>query len=153
MALYAFLGPMAIHYSKTKTVFQKIGAAVISSCPNLTTNGRGFITDGEKALHDALTESMKKATGLRCLNNFCRNCKEKLNSLGICKKEDQKFFMEQVFANDENAILESEDKHQLETRLKTAQPLIDGEEKGLTATSSPQFGAYLSNNEKMMRRM
>ena len=40
-------------------------------------------------------------------------CKEKLNSLGICKKEDQKFFMEQVFANDENAILESEDKHQV----------------------------------------
>ena len=60
--------------------------------------------------------------------------------------------MEQVFANDENAILESDDKHQLETRLKTARPLLDEEEKRLTATSSPKFGAYLSNNEKMMRR-
>ena len=66
--------------------------------------------------------------------------------------EDQKFFMEQVFANDKNAMLESEDKHQLETPLKTARPLLDEEEKRLTATSSPQFGAYLSNNEKMMRR-
>ena len=47
-------------------------------------------------------------------------CKEKLNALGIRKKEDKKFFMEQLFANDENAILESEDKHQVETRLKTA---------------------------------
>ena len=40
-------------------------------------------------------------------------CKEKLNSLGIRKKEDQKFFMKQLFANDENAILESENKHQV----------------------------------------
>ena len=60
--------------------------------------------------------------------------------------------MEQVFANDENAILESDDKHQLETRLKTARPLLDEEEKRLTTTSLPNFGAYLSNNEKMMRR-
>ena len=61
-------------------------------------------------------------------------CKEKLNAPGIHKEEDQKFFMEQVFANDENAILESEDKHQVETRLKTAWPLLDEEEKRLTAT-------------------
>ena len=61
-------------------------------------------------------------------------CKEKLNSLGIRKREDQKFFMEQVFANDKNAILESEDNHQMETRLKTVWPLLDEEEKRLTAT-------------------
>ena len=60
--------------------------------------------------------------------------------------------MEQVFVNDENAILESEYKHQLETRLKTARPLLDEEEKRLTATSLPKFGACLSNNEKMMKR-
>ena len=95
---------------------------------------------------------MKKATGLRCFNHFRRNCKDKLNSLGTRKKEDQKFFMEQVFVNDENAILESEYKHQLETRLKTARPLLDEEEKRLTATSLPKFGACLSNNEKMMKR-
>ena len=58
----------------------------------------------------------------------------------------------QDFANDKNAILKSEDKQQLETRLKTAGPLLDEEEKRLTATSSPKFGANLSNNEKMMRR-
>ena len=138
--------------SKTKTVFRKIASAVISSCPNISTNGRGSITDGEKSLHEALTESMKKATGLRSFNHFFRNCKDKLNSLVIRKKKDKKFFMEQVFANDENAILESEDKHQLETSLKTAQPLLDEEEKRLTATLSPKFGAYLSNNEKMMSR-
>ena len=58
----------------------------------------------------------------------------------------------QVFANDENAILESEDKQQLETRLKRARPLLDEGEKRLTATSSPKFGVYLSNKEKMMSR-
>ena len=42
--------------------------------------------------------------------------------------------MEQVFANDKNAILESEDNHQMETRLKTVWPLLDEEEKRLTAT-------------------
>ena len=52
-------------------------------------------------------------------------CKEKLNSPGIHKDKDQKFVMEQVFANNENAILESEDKHQVETRLKTVWPLLD----------------------------
>ena len=57
-----------------------------------------------------------------------------------------------VLANDENAILESEDKHQLETRLKAARPLLDEEEKRRTATFSQKSGAYLSNNEKMMRR-
>ena len=62
-------------------------------------------------------------------------CKEKLNSLGIRKKVDQKFFMEQVFANDnyKNAILESEDNHQVETCLKTAWPLLEEEEKRLAA--------------------
>ena len=60
-------------------------------------------------------------------------CKEKLNSLRIRKKEVQKFFMEKVFANDKNAILESEDNHQVETRLKTACPLLDEEEKRLAA--------------------
>lgn len=62
-----FLGPTAIHYSKTKTAFKKIATAVVSSCPNFGTKGQGFITDGEKALNDALSESMKKATGLDAL--------------------------------------------------------------------------------------
>ena len=87
-----FLGPTAIHYSKTKIAFKKTASAVVSSCPNLGTKGQGFITDGEKALHDALLESMKKATGLRCFNHVGRNCKDKLNNLGIRKKEEQKFF-------------------------------------------------------------
>ena len=147
-----FLGPTAIHYSKSKGAFTKIARAVVSSCPNLGAKGKGFITDGEKALHDALSDSMKKVTGLRCFNHFRRNCKDKLNALGIRKKEEQKFFLDIVFGSDEKAILESKDKNNLEASLKAAQPLLDEEEKRLTSTSSPQFWVYLSKNEKMMRR-
>ena len=87
-----------------------------------------------------------------CINHVRRNCKDKLNNLGIRKKEEQKFFLDVVFGSDEKAILESEDKNDLEARLKAAQPLLDEEEKRLTSTPSPQFWIYLSNNEKMMRR-
>ena len=146
------LGPTAIHYSKSKGVFTKIATAVVSSCPNLGGKGKGFITDGEKALHDALSDSMKKVTGLRCFNHFRRNCKDELSALGIRKKEEQKFFLDIVFGSDEKAILESKDKNNLEASLKAAQPLLNEEEKRLTSTSSPQFWVYLSKNEKMMRR-
>ena len=65
-----FVGPTAIHYSKNKYIFKKIASAVSICCPGLAAKGLGFITDGEKALHDALGEFMKKATGLRCFNHF-----------------------------------------------------------------------------------
>ena len=45
----------------------------------LSTKGQGFITDWEKALHDAL----RKTTGLRCFNHFRRNCKNKLTTWSL----------------------------------------------------------------------
>ena len=114
-----FVGPTAVHYSKSKTVF-KIASAVVSNFPNLGTKGKGFITDGEKALHDALLDSMKKVTDLRCFNHFRRNCKDKLNTLGIRKKEEQKSFLDVVLGSDYKEVLEAEDKNDQEARLKAA---------------------------------
>ena len=96
---------------------------------------RGISSQGElKSFITSLVRSERYPMQDAKCEIACTTCKEKLNSLGIRKKEDQKFFVEQFFANDENAILESEEKHQMETCLKTAWPLLDEEEKRLTAT-------------------
>ena len=82
-----FLGPTAIHYSKQKGVYSKIVHAVTSNTPSLAEKGKGFITDGEEALHSALSEGMRHATGLRCFRHFYQNCRDKLHKLGIQKKK------------------------------------------------------------------
>lgn len=145
-----FLGPTAIHYSKSKSVFKKIAAAVTLKTPGLSEKCRGFITDGEKALHDALSETMKKSTGLRCFNHFRRNCKEKLNSLGIRKQQEQKVFIDTVFG--EEGVLGAEDETDLKARIQSSKQILEDEEKPLTSTSSPQFWTYISSHEKMMRK-
>lgn len=146
-----FIGPTALHYSKTKTVFKKIASAVCASSPELSRNGRGYITDGEMALHDALGESMPKATGLRYFNHFRENCKSKLKSVGITKKQDQTLFIERVFGTNTNSVLEAEDKKELKSRLNEVKQELEEGEKKMTG-KDPQFWAYLSRNEKMMKK-
>ena len=51
-----FLGPTALQYSKEKSVYKKIVSAVCNSAPTLAEKGKGFITDGEDALHSAIGE-------------------------------------------------------------------------------------------------
>ena len=82
-----FIGPTAIHHSKSKAMYPKIESAVYRSSPGLRTEGRGFITDGEKALHDALRESMQNDTGLRFFNHFRQNCKAKLQAFGSSRRK------------------------------------------------------------------
>ena len=41
-------------------------------------------------------------------NYFWRSCKDKLNTLEIWKREDQKLFLDAVFGIDEKAVLESD---------------------------------------------
>ena len=145
-----FIGPPALHYSQTKTVYRKIPYAVCASCPELSRKGRGYITDGEKALHDALGETMTKAKGLRCFNHFKENCKSKLKSVGVNNKQDQTFFVERVFGNNPNSILEAEDKNELNLRLSEAKTVLEDEERRITG-KDPHFWTYLSKNERMMK--
>ena len=111
---------------------------------------RGFITDRERALHEALSETMKKSTGLRCFNHFRRNCKEKLNSLGIRKQQEQKVFIDTVFEGE--GILGADDKYDLKARIQSTKQVLEEEEKRLTSTSTPQFWNYVSSHEEMMKK-
>ena len=147
-----FIGPTAIHHSKTKAAYKKIASAVVANSPELAAKGRGFITDGEQALHDALGESMKKATGLRCFNHFRQNCKKKLTDIGIRRQQDQKFFLDIIFGDDDEAILNAKDSDELKARLDAAQQPLDKEETRLTSTPAAKFSVYLNNHRKMMKR-
>lgn len=40
-----FIGPTAIHHSKTKVVYKKMASAVVATSQELAAKGRGFITD------------------------------------------------------------------------------------------------------------
>jgi len=83
----------------------------------LARNGRGYIIDGEQALCNALGETVTKDTGLRCFNHFSENCKSKLKSVGINKKQDQTFFIERVFGRNLVSLLQAENKRELKSRL------------------------------------
>ena len=139
-----FIRPTALHYSKTKTVYKKIPSAVCASCPELSRKGRGYITNGEKALHDALGETMTKTRGLRCFNHFEENCKSKLKSVGVNNRQDQTFFVEHVFGNNPDPILEAEDKNELNLRLSEAKSVLEDEERSITG-KDPHFWKYRQN--------
>ena len=68
------------------------------------------------------------------------------------KKQDQKFFLDMVFGDDEEAILNSKDSDELKARLDAARPSLDEQETRLTSTSTPQFSIYLNSHRKMMKR-
>ena len=85
-----FLGPTALQYSKEKSVYKKIVSAVCNSAPASAEKGKGFITDGEDALHSAVGEVLTHATGLRCFRHFQQNCQGKLRKIGIQQKQNQK---------------------------------------------------------------
>ena len=87
-----FIGPTALHCSKSKTVYKNIASAVFASCPELSRKARVSVTDGEKALLDALAETVPKVTSLRCFNHSRENRKSKLKSVEITKKQEQVFF-------------------------------------------------------------
>lgn len=147
-----FVGLTAIHHSKTKATYKKVVSAVAANSPDLAAKEKGFITDGEQALHDALGESMKKSTGLHCFNHFHQNCKKKLTNKGVPRKQDQKFFLDMVFGDDEEAILNSKDGDKLKAHLNAARPSLDEQETRLMSTSTSQFSIYLDSHRKMMKR-
>lgn len=149
----SFLGPTAIHYSKQKSVYKKIVHAVTNSAPDLAEKGKGFITDGEDALHSALGEGMRHATGLRCFRHFQQNCRDKLHKLGIQKPQHQRFFLETVFGKaTEEGVLDADDKSDLKTRLLAAKEPLNTEEAKLTGRESPEFWIYLHNHRKMLKK-
>ena len=148
-----FLGPTAIQNSKQKGVYSKIVCAVASNTPSLTEKGKGFITDGEEALHSPLSEGMRHATGLRCFRHFYQNSWYKLHKLGIKKQQEQKFFLEVLFGRGEGrGILDAKDKPDLKNRMSEARGSLDREELKITERTSPEFWNYVNAHKKMMQK-
>lgn len=86
-----FIGPIALHHSKSKQTYKKIVDEVTAATKGIAQNAKGFITDGEVALHESLKEGLITARGLRCFAHFQRNCIDKLNSIGIKQKRNNRF--------------------------------------------------------------
>ena len=146
----SFLGPTAIHYSKTKLVYKKIVHAVASASPDLAEKGKGYITDGEESLYTAIQEELKHATGLRCFRHFHQNCRDKLYKLGIQKPNQQKVFLDTVFGFHEmEGILDAVDENDFQTRMVAAKMKLDPVEVEITC-KTPEFCMYLKNHSKMI---
>ena len=149
-----FVGPTAIHHSKQKSVYKKIVSTVVNTSPHLSKNAKGFITDGEQALHDSLKEDLKHATGLRCFRHFYQNCKDKLCSLKIRTKKEQKFFLHKVFddSGSGDGILDAIDKSNLKRRLSAAEEPLKKEEEKFTGADTSGFWLYLHGQRSMMKK-
>lgn len=128
-----FIGPTAMHHSKAKATYKKIEDEVTSAAPGLAQKAKGFITDGELPLHDSLEEGLTNSKGLRCFAHFQRNCVDKLNSLGIKEKKEQRFFIDATFGRKEKeeGILDAWGRKDLRARLDSVKDDLDRRETEL----------------------
>ena len=136
-----FLGPTGLQYSKENNVYKKIVSAVCNSAPTLPEKGKGFITDGEDALHSAVGEVLTHATGLRCFRHFQQNCQEKLRKLGIQQKQHQKVFIDTVFGKQDvcRGILDANTKDELQEKLNASREILETEETRVTQRKVPLY--------------
>lgn len=152
-----FIGPTALHHSKTKATFKKIVGEVTSASPDLANKAKSFITDGELPLHESLEECLKHAKGLRCFVHFKRNCIDKLSELGIKEKKQQEFFLQTVFGKQdkEEGILDAWGKRDLRARLDSVKDDLDKKEREVLKKGDnyeSQFWVYLNKNSVMFGR-
>ena len=146
-----FIGPTALHHSKTKATYKKIVDGVTSATPGLAHKAKSFITDGELLLHESLEEGLTKAKGPRCFAHFQRNCVDKLRSLGINQKAEQRFFIDAVFGKKdmEEGILDAWGKQDLRARLDSVKETMDRREREMLKKDEgyqSKFWAYLDKN-------
>ena len=152
-----FIGPTALHHSKTKATYKNIVDEVTSASPGLAQKAKSFITDGELPLHESLEESLSNVKGLRCFAHFKGNCKDKLNSLGIKDKTDQRSFIDAVFGkkDKEEGILDAWGKRELRARLDSVKDDMDKRETEVLKKDEgyhSQFWAYLDKNVAVMAK-
>ncbi|KAJ8030480.1 hypothetical protein HOLleu_26917 [Holothuria leucospilota] len=97
------LGPTAIHHSRLQPLYRKTVSAVTGNCEKLKERCKGFMTDAEQAIEDALEVMMP----LRDFNHLGQNCKSKLISTPL----QQKLFLDAVCGVQEerNGITDAKD--------------------------------------------
>ncbi len=152
-----FLGPTALHHSKTEATYRRIITAVTDNCKTLKEKCRGYMTDGESPLIKALSATLPKATGLRCFVHFTKNCKAKLHSLGIHKRREQKVFLNKVFGSPDSpgGVFDAEDKADMKQQIKSLKEEMSTMERKFLKKGEDyesQFWKYLFVNRKMMAK-
>ena len=145
------IGPTILHHEKTEDAFD-CGMRPIARKAGLIDAKFGFITDGEMALINACKANFLKAKDLRCTIHFKENCKKFLKSIGICGERKQAPLLDIVFGVD--GLVESEDRKDLERRLKEAQQVIVEIQKELVGDgeTTQSFFKYLEEHEKTVLR-
>eukprot|EP00112_Aurelia_sp_Birch-Aquarium-sp1_P019608 Seg4881.2 transcript_id=Seg4881.2/GoldUCD/mRNA.D3Y31 product="Serine/threonine-protein kinase TAO3" protein_id=Seg4881.2/GoldUCD/D3Y31 len=145
------IGPTILHHEKTEDAFD-CGIRPIARKAGLMDAKFGFITDGEMALINACKTNFLKAKDLRCMIHFKENCKKFLKSIGICGERKQAPLLDIVFGV--GGLVESEDRKDLERRLKEAQQVIVEIQKELLGDSENEqsFFKYLKEHEKTVLR-
>ena len=96
---------------------------------------------------------MWHATGLRYFRHFQQNCRDKQNKIGICKRNDQKPFVDRVFETPTSkGVLDAEHKPYLKANMLEAKDPIHAEELKLTKNETPEFWRYFKSHKKMTIR-
>ena len=150
-----FLGPTMIHHSKTAVSYQTMAATCLRKCSGLE-NAKGFVTDGEAALHHAFEEQLKNSQSLRCFKHFEGNCKDKLKQLRVSSVTDQKYFLDKTFGvrGKDEGILDATDGKDLRKRLKSTKEDLEKKEIQVLGKDDkylPKYWSYLNSNRKMMK--
>lgn len=73
-----------------------------------------------------------------------QNWKEKLNSLGIWKQQEQKVFLDIAI---KEGVLVAEHKTDLKARIHSSKQILEDEEKRISSTSSPQLWTNISSHK------
>ena len=82
------IGPLLIHYTKTKKVYKAFFETLLGERPGLRLL-HAYGTDGEMALIEALQESFPSALSLRTFRHFQRSVVDFLKRHGLQEFETQ----------------------------------------------------------------
>lgn len=91
------------------------------------------------------------------MKHFESNCKQKLNSIGIKEGKQQKFFLGKVFGelNENNGIVDSENKSDVKSRLKKCKLELDDKEIHLLQKNEnyvPKFSQYIEDRQDIISK-
>ena len=136
-------GPLFIHQCKN---FVTYNFQLVGLHPSLK-DLRGFGTDGETALENALHTQFKLALHLRCFLHFRGNLENKLSELGISKANAQEFIKD-VFGNPallEDGLVDAE-ASELDQEFSNLKPVWDNREIVLSGRSQAHFHGWFKKN-------
>lgn len=116
----SMMGPLLVHYRKSKSSFNVLVDAMIDKQPNIK-NLRVLGTDGESNLAKAFKQHCPSLIHLLCFNHVRRNIKDKLTSMKIPKPVIS-MVLDDVFGEQtgnvfEHGLVDSDDETDFERKI------------------------------------